>query len=249
MGEQQVATKPKKDIRVGVLGSGTASTKSIKSLLTDFIAEQSKKGNLSFVLPVTTELFHPGVKAVADVLVEQEVPFDVVTDAKGARSRNLKPYTSNAAEIHEGERGLAQKVVTIASKGDVAFLVVLFDEDDASLEKAIEKAWTAEIEVRDLTQGMGVVEAADDEDEDDEEDDDAKEEDDDEEDDDDEEPAPKKPSSKGKAAASRKSVAKDDDEDDEDEDDDEPAAASGTTGEMLIAIGKAFIIVGKELSA
>lgn len=215
----------KKSIKVGVVGSKTVTKKAVASLLSDFVPQQQKRGDVSFVLPITKELFTPGVALVADYLTDNDIPFEVLTDAASKKVRPHKPYLGNATKVTERRRGLVQAIVTVAGSSDEPKLVVLYDEDDAAVEKALEKAFEVEMPVLDLASGMREVELSDDdeEDSDDEGEDDADEEEGDEEegeeesgdeseddesdeseddDEDDEEPEPAPTSKSKKAAAS-----------------------------------------------
>lgn len=217
-----MATAAKKQ-RVGVIGSGTATQKSIKSTFADFVPAEQKAHDVEFVLPLTKADFNAGVKTVADWLIANDVPFVGVTDDAGTRARTLKPYTNNVSKLVVTETdNIGEKIVSLLNAKGIdkkQLLVFYTEDDDDQLDGAMSGAWKRSIIVRDILDGLGELEepdeddeeddseaddeeepeapSADEEEEDDADSDDEEESEDDDEEDDEPEPAPK-PSAKSK---------------------------------------------------
>lgn len=195
-----MARTAEKTTRVILMGSGAPkSEKILRSTLRDFMAD---KTNATFYVPMTKELWNDNLASAVDVLIEDEVPYDIFIAKDETRTRAFKPFIQNAQNVIERERGLLVGLVRKVQEADNSFFLALMDDDDAALDTAMLKAMDAGIPVLDLTAGLTELESSGEKDED--------------EADDDEEEAPKarqRRSSKPQAAEAEE--PEEDDEEDE----------------------------------
>lgn len=153
-------------LTLGFIGNGELSANDIASTLDDFIGQRQ---DVTFVLPVTKDGMKTSIKAVADWAIENDVPFQAVTDKESDGVRALGKYLKAAAKTHPPVQRVSQKLLNIltSASGEVALVGVWVDpneatDDDEELDVIVALADDKEIVVRSLNAALEEVEFAED---------------------------------------------------------------------------------------
>jgi hypothetical protein len=140
-------------LAVAVIGSGETSQKNVEAQLNDFTTPYS---DVTFILPADDEHWTPVVEASFDWLVENELPYVVVTTG-ASPSKELVPVIEGAEEVIKVAR-ISTKMVQLlqkqAQEGEAAALLVAWNDDDPEAVTAVNKALNAEIDAFNLLDGL-----------------------------------------------------------------------------------------------
>jgi len=143
------------NVTFGFIGSGEVSPRAIKAILRDQVnAVDSAK----FILPLTEEHFHDGIAVVAEFALDNEIPYEIVTDDSALKG--VKEIISGATKEHSVE-DVPTKVISLLEAAADPVLVVFWDDDVAA--DAFERADALEIPTHDITNGFDKVEFAEEE--------------------------------------------------------------------------------------
>lgn len=147
-------------VTLGFIGSGDAAAASITPLLDDLI--EAEGGAIKFILPVTKAHFTEPMQDIVAYAIDKEIAFEAVTDAEATKMRKgpVKEALANASKTHLITR-VPGKVIALLANSDNPKLLVLWDDEDEEGLKALDKAMEAEIEARDLTDALALLEADD----------------------------------------------------------------------------------------
>jgi hypothetical protein len=129
-------------VKITVWGSGELGEAAIKAELRDFIsAHQDEDTDLSFVMYLPKGGVTPSLKVVGAYLMDEEIPFDLLTTEGGTTARGpLKVIAQNAQTAVECKRDPVARYVKALLDADEAYFLALYDEDDALLDVAMTKA-------------------------------------------------------------------------------------------------------------
>lgn len=134
---------------IGVFGSGEVPPREVAALLDEFLAGKRVTFELAVTAPLNTTIHH-----VAQYLIDQDVPFNTITDQASTNDRDVKVVLAEG----ENDPPLTVKtpgieLVKILDDASSAELLVLWDDDDLVLQQVCANAQAAGIPVFDLTAG------------------------------------------------------------------------------------------------
>lgn len=148
--------KKSETITIGVFGLGEVEPKTLVPLLEDYIG----KADVTFIIPATADHYTASVGAVCDWLDEENLPYDVVTDASSAKARSLRGVIKNAENEHKGS-DVGTSIVNLLKDADDGRLLVFWDgelgDEDGGAYDAVEYADEQDIPAFDICDGLAPI--------------------------------------------------------------------------------------------
>lgn len=137
-----------KPITIGLLGPAETPSDTAIALLEDLTEVNDP---VRVVIAASETHYTPTVDAIVAFLIENEVPFDLVTD----ETSDLADEVTEAAASTTKVARVAQKVVSLLERSDGdKVLTVLWDDEDDDCATAAERAIDKGIKVLDLAAGL-----------------------------------------------------------------------------------------------
>lgn len=148
--------KKSETITIGVFGLGEVEPKTLVPLLEDYVG----KADVQFIIPATSDHFTASVGAVCDWLDEENLPYDVVTDASSAKARSLRGVIKNAENEHKGS-DVGTSIVNLLKDADDGRLLMFWDgelgNEDGGAYDAVEYADEQDIPAFDICDGLAPI--------------------------------------------------------------------------------------------
>lgn len=140
------------DITLGFIGSGEVSEKNFKALLKDLIQAHGKTAK--FIVPMTTEHWTDTLASITEYAEEKDYAIEAVVDGD---TKGAKKHLPLARKEHKAE-DVPTALVNLLDSAPGAKLIVLWEDDDETVEEAVVLADEKDIEALDLTSGLDVIE-------------------------------------------------------------------------------------------
>jgi len=143
-------------ITVGFLGTGTMEVNAATDLIEEFVNESlgdSDEG-VRFLFPLTTDEFTDTMGDLVNMAKASEIIYDVVRNTGDKERRAFQEIAANAAKTYDVPNVFDQMEL-ILTEAPRSILMVLWDgEREEELTEVIGKFIDAEIDTRDLTDGL-----------------------------------------------------------------------------------------------
>lgn len=136
---------------IGFIGSGALTNANVRALLSDFYEAQEDAPVT--ILPVTRGNWGQGLDHVAEFLIKEDYPYEVIVDETTNEDNNLYGITKDADKSHVVQR-VPNKLLNVLEKAESPQLIVVWDDEDADAVKAVDRALEVGIPTYDLTTGL-----------------------------------------------------------------------------------------------
>jgi hypothetical protein len=140
---------------IGFIGRGEVRPRNVKALLSDLV--DAHQGNARFIIPFTLDHWSDGLDIVADWAINNDVPFEAITDEttddleKDAKALLKEASGSQYAKV------VPRALVTALAGEATPQLIVLWEDTDVDAGDAIERAAVENIPAFDLTSGLDEI--------------------------------------------------------------------------------------------